>query len=128
MAGSTFSMIGSAKAAVLPEPVCDCPITSWPWRRMGMAADWMGEASSYPIFATALSRSGERPSSAKGSLDIRRESVAEAKRHGKDGTQTLPHQLLHPQNQAGTPPRTQPRWGLAAELRGLGLQARNRGR
>ena len=28
MAGSTFSMIGSAKAAVLPEPVCDCPMTS----------------------------------------------------------------------------------------------------
>jgi len=32
-----------------------------PPRMMGMASDWIGEASSNPILATALSSSGDNP-------------------------------------------------------------------
>ena len=67
---STRSMAGIAKAAVLPEPVCDWPTMSTPESMTGMAAVWMGEASSYPIFSTARSNSGDKPSSLKGFFSI----------------------------------------------------------
>ena len=57
---STLSMAGSAKAAVLPEPVCELPTTSAPESRAGIACDWMWEASSKPIWATAFSSSGRK--------------------------------------------------------------------
>ncbi len=37
--------MGSAKAAVLPVPVCACPITSAPVSMTGIMADWMGVGS-----------------------------------------------------------------------------------
>ncbi len=40
--GSTNWTMGRPKAAVLPVPVCAWPITSWPWRRCGIACSWMG--------------------------------------------------------------------------------------
>lgn len=36
--GIGFSIAGMAKAAVLPDPVCDCPTTSLPAIKTGMAA------------------------------------------------------------------------------------------
>ena len=41
-AGSTYSMIGSPKAAVLPVPVCAWPITSRPSSSGGIACSWIG--------------------------------------------------------------------------------------
>jgi hypothetical protein len=40
--GSTYSMIGSPNAAVLPVPVCAWPITSRPCRSDGIACSWIG--------------------------------------------------------------------------------------
>ena len=54
---STFSMAGAAKAAVLPEPVCDWPTTSLPGSSTGMAAAWMGAACSKPSLSMAFSSS-----------------------------------------------------------------------
>ena len=64
-------MAGSANAAVFPEPVCDCPTTSRPESSAGIVSDWIGVASSNPIFATALSNSGDRPSSVNSFFCIR---------------------------------------------------------
>src|SRR5579871_1449691 len=68
--GSVFSMAGTAKAAVLPEPVWDCPTTSWPASRMGMASAWMGEACSNPSLSIAFKSSGESPNSENNFLFI----------------------------------------------------------
>ena len=57
---------GSAKAAVLPEPVCAVPSTSRPRKTSGMAADWMGVGWCRPSAAAARARAGESPSSTKG--------------------------------------------------------------
>jgi len=46
-------MIGRAKAAVFPVPVCARPITSLPAIASGMNAAWMGVGLSYPAAATS---------------------------------------------------------------------------
>src|SRR5262245_19544085 len=50
-------------AAVLPEPVCDCPTMSRPCISNGMDSAWMGDACSKPSLSMALSNSSDRPSS-----------------------------------------------------------------
>ena len=65
-AASTRSIAGMQNAAVLPEPVSDCPTTSRPAIISGIAAAWIGAASVNPSRATASSTPGERPSAAKG--------------------------------------------------------------
>ena len=44
--GSTYSIIGSPKAAVLPEPVCAWPMMSLPSSSGGIACSWIGLGSS----------------------------------------------------------------------------------
>jgi len=61
--GSIRSMAGMAKAAVLPEPVWDCPTMSRPVISTGMASAWIGEACSNPRRWTALRISSDSPSS-----------------------------------------------------------------
>src|SRR3954469_17905244 len=63
--GSTYSIIGSPKAAVLPEPVWAWPITSRPSRSGGTACSWMGDGFSYPTSSSACRTGAERPRSAK---------------------------------------------------------------
>ncbi len=53
------------KAAVLPVPVCACPMTSLPSRSGGMESACMGVGSSKPISETALITSLLRPKSSK---------------------------------------------------------------
>ena len=60
---SIRSKIGMPKAAVLPVPVCACPIRSFPVSAVGIAAFWMGVGSSKPISSTAFKISGFTPSS-----------------------------------------------------------------
>ena len=40
--GSRRWMIGNAKPAVLPVPVCAAPMMSWPCMTIGIALDWIG--------------------------------------------------------------------------------------
>ena len=58
--------IGSAKAAVLPEPVWAQPWTSAPRSTAGIACDWIGVGVTKPSSAAARTRTGERPSKEKG--------------------------------------------------------------
>src|SRR3546814_2088355 len=51
---------GSMKAAVLPLPVCEETIRSWPARALGMAAAWTEVGSVKPAFRTADNRVGAR--------------------------------------------------------------------
>ena len=52
--GLIFCNIGIEYAAVLPVPVCACPITSIPSNTAGMACVCIGDVSSKPISSTAL--------------------------------------------------------------------------
>jgi hypothetical protein len=52
--GSTASISGMAKAAVLPLPVCARPTTSSPLRSAGSASAWMGVGVSHPWSVTAF--------------------------------------------------------------------------
>ena len=63
--GSTYSSIGSPKAAVLPVPVWAWPITSRPSSSAGIACSWIGVGSRSPDGSSASSVGSERPSSAK---------------------------------------------------------------
>src|SRR5690606_38432391 len=56
---------GSMKAAVLPLPVCEETIRSWPSRALGMAAAWTEVGSVKPAFRTADNREGARPKVSK---------------------------------------------------------------
>src|SRR5580692_244553 len=53
--------IGSANAAVLPVPVCALPMTSRPDMIRGMALNWMGVGSVYPIAFTPSITAGDNP-------------------------------------------------------------------
>lgn len=55
--------MGSAKAAVLPVPVCAVPIKSFPARTIGKARSWIGVGSVKPIACVPRTTSGERPKS-----------------------------------------------------------------
>ena len=46
-------MIGIAKAAVLPVPVCALASISLPSSKTGMACAWIGEGVKYPSCSTA---------------------------------------------------------------------------
>ncbi len=48
-------MIGSTKAAVLPEPVIELATTSFPDKITGIASDWIGVGFTYPTSLTAFS-------------------------------------------------------------------------
>src|SRR5215204_2118663 len=63
--GSTYSIIGIPKAAVLPEPVCAWPITSRPSRSGGTPCSWIGDGVSYPTSSSACRTGAERPRSVK---------------------------------------------------------------
>src|SRR5690606_28469659 len=52
---------GSMKAAVLPLPVCDDTIRSWPASALGMAAACTAVGSVKPAFWTADNKEGARP-------------------------------------------------------------------
>ena len=58
-------IIGSAKAAVLPVPVCAMPSRSWPASRCGMAPAWIGEGVVKFCAARARSEGSASPSSPK---------------------------------------------------------------
>src|ERR1700722_14418925 len=53
--------MGSAKAAVLPVPVGALPMTSRPDMIRGMALNWMGVGSVYPIAFTPSITAGDNP-------------------------------------------------------------------
>ena len=53
--------MGSAKAAVLPVPVCAVPIRSLPARTIGKARSWIGVGSVKPIACVPRTTSGESP-------------------------------------------------------------------
>src|SRR5262249_9845125 len=53
--------MGSAKAAVLPVPVCAVPIKSFPARIIGNARSWIGVGSANPIARVPPTTSGESP-------------------------------------------------------------------
>src|SRR5687767_12619436 len=55
--------MGSAKAAVLPVPVCAVPIRSFPARTIGKARSWIGVGSEKPIACVPRTTSDERPKS-----------------------------------------------------------------
>jgi hypothetical protein len=57
--------IGSAKAAVLPVPVCAMPHKSRPLRTGGIAWHWIGVGSKYPAAVRALRMGAESPRSEK---------------------------------------------------------------
>src|SRR4051812_3632886 len=63
--GSTCSIIGSPKAAVLPDPVWAWPIMSRPSMSGGIACSWIGLGDSYPTSRSAASVGSESPRSAK---------------------------------------------------------------
>ena len=56
--GSTFSTMGMPKAAVLPVPVCACPIRSRPARNGPMARAWTSVGATKPIFSMARAMVG----------------------------------------------------------------------
>jgi len=62
-AGSTCCKSGIPNAAVLPVPVCACPIISFPSSITGIAAFWIGDIYSNPISETALNIFSSRPES-----------------------------------------------------------------
>src|SRR5262249_19335523 len=53
--------MGSAKAAVLPVPVCAVPIKSFPARIIGNARSWIGVGSANPTARVPRTTSGESP-------------------------------------------------------------------
>lgn len=55
--------MGSAKAAVLPEPVSAIPIRSRFWRASGMEASWIGVGVVKPRFVHASARESIMPKS-----------------------------------------------------------------
>src|SRR4051794_6687361 len=74
--GSTDSRSGSPNAAVLPVPVCACPITSRPSSSGGIACSWIGLGVSYPTSLRACRRGSDSPSSAKVVIPSKQASVA----------------------------------------------------
>ena len=60
---SILFSIGKPKAAVLPVPVCACPITSFPSKANGIVCSWIGVASSKPERSIATNSSGANFSS-----------------------------------------------------------------
>ena len=60
--GSLHWMIGMPNAAVLPVPVCACPIRSFsPDRSFGMVRAWIGEGVSNPLARNASRISSDTP-------------------------------------------------------------------
>src|SRR5687768_14025416 len=57
--------MGSAKAAVLPVPVCAWPMTSPPARRAGIVRPWTGVGASYPRAVRVWTKVSRRPREAK---------------------------------------------------------------
>src|SRR6185437_3575274 len=55
--------IGRAKAAVLPVPVCAMPMTSRPWRAIGMVWSWIGVGVTYFSSVRARRIGSARPNS-----------------------------------------------------------------
>lgn len=53
--GFMCETIGRPNAAVFPDPVCDCPITSFPWNSKGMVFCWMDVGLLYPSSLSAFS-------------------------------------------------------------------------
>jgi hypothetical protein len=58
-------MAGSAKASVLPVPVCDRPITSAPFLMAGIASCCIGVGALNPISSMAFCIGSLRPSAEK---------------------------------------------------------------
>src|SRR3712207_8528199 len=87
--GSTYSIIGRPKAAVLPEPVWAWPMTSRPSSIGGMACSWMGLGRPYPTSWRASSVCADSPGSAKGVTegeeDAARRSAGHVERHPGGG-------------------------------------------
>src|ERR1044072_8757530 len=67
--GSSTSMIGAAKAIVLPEPVGLLARTSTPSRTSSMTSAWMAKGLVMPRSASAPTTGCDRPSSAKDFCD-----------------------------------------------------------